>query len=205
MSNEPAPQVNPEIPPDGSKFFLQSKTVWIAIVGMFLVPLLKRFGIELNDAQQQHVVEVLVQLMTVAGVIWGRSQAKGPIHFGSGVTPVVLAAGALTLMLGGCKNVTPQAVATSAAKVVGLALESYGAYSSGNPVAIAKAASDDLYGAAEIAHAFMGKDSVALVQGAGNAAAMASVVSQLPPETLANGKITPATAEALLRAADSLK
>jgi hypothetical protein len=105
--------------------------------------------------------------------------------------------------LAGCMN--GKVNTATVGKVASLALESYGAYSSGNPASIAKAASDDLYGAAALAQAYQGGNSAALVNGANNAAAMADLVSKLPADALSGGKINSSTVTALLGAAATIK
>ena len=101
------------------KFFLASRTVWIAILGLVLVPLLKKFGIEFSDADTQGVADTIVKLMTLVGVVWARAKARAPLHFGSGVAPVLLLFTAIMLAFGGCSAMQRQALWSDAKAVLG--------------------------------------------------------------------------------------
>lgn len=109
MATNPAPDVNPSadtaVSPE-PKFFLASKTVWIAILGVFLVPLLKKAGIQFSDADTQGIADLLEKLATLLGVVWARSKAQGPLHFGNGMAAVLLAFALVGGLLTGCMGST---------------------------------------------------------------------------------------------------
>lgn len=45
---------------EGQKFFLKSKRFWTFMVGVFIVPLLRNYGIVLNNTQSQYIVQIIL-------------------------------------------------------------------------------------------------------------------------------------------------
>jgi uncharacterized membrane protein len=101
MEPNASPDVNAGTP---AKHFLLSKTFWIALLGVIVVPWLKRLGFEFPDVQAQDAADAIVKLLTVAGVLWARAKATGPLEFGLGKSAVLLAFVAVALLLGGCSS-----------------------------------------------------------------------------------------------------
>jgi hypothetical protein len=98
MQPEPAPVVNSE--PSGAKSVFASKTFWILILGTFIAPLLKKFGIQFGDAEVQQTAETLINVAMLISAIWARSKASGPLRFTIGRSATLLALFALITFTG---------------------------------------------------------------------------------------------------------
>lgn len=102
MQPETPINVNPEGAGAPSKCFLLSRTFWIAILGLLIAPALKKIGVHFTDAETQQIAEQLGGLLTLGGVVWARSKAAGPLHFGTGIAPMLIAIVSIAGLLGGC-------------------------------------------------------------------------------------------------------
>jgi hypothetical protein len=101
MQPEPSPVVNSEpSEPSGAKSVLASKTFWILILGTFIAPLLKKFGIQFGDAEVQQTAETLINVGMLISAIWARSKATGPLRFTIGRSATLLALFALITFTG---------------------------------------------------------------------------------------------------------
>ena len=112
MQADPSPQVNLSPNPSPAapagellsfepKFFLRSKTVLSAIV-LALPQILGAFGVAFTDADAQHWLQVITTVLGALGVVWGRTTARQPLHFGGAFAPLLLLA--FCALLGGCSS-----------------------------------------------------------------------------------------------------